>query len=137
MTKRSTTPARPSRDETRTPAGGLVWKVLSAGSTILATKVATTAATKGWKVATGRGVPVKKDYDGTRTRDVIAYSALSAALLTGAKAAAERGAAEYYRRSTGHLPQALTEPTKAEKKANKKLEKAKAKAAKKAKQLAS
>lgn len=33
----------------RTPLGGPAWKILSVGSTILATKIATDAAQKGWK----------------------------------------------------------------------------------------
>ncbi len=42
-------------DETqRTPVGGPVWKLLSVGTTIIATKLATDAAQKGWKLATGR-----------------------------------------------------------------------------------
>jgi nucleotide-binding universal stress UspA family protein len=110
-----------------------VWKVLSLGVTLVATKVATDAASKGWKLATGRAVPVKGDFEGERTRDVVAYTALSSMLVTGARVAAERKAAEYYRNSTGHLPKGIEDAflTKKERKARHKLEKAKAKAQKK------
>jgi len=113
-------------EEKHAPGGGLVWKVLSIGTTMLATKVATNVASKGWKVATGKPVPLTGDYDKVKTRDVVAYSALSAMVLAGTKVAAERKAIEYYRQSTGHLPKAVANPklTKAEKKAHKKLEKA-------------
>ena len=123
-----------ARDEAnatqRTPAGGPVWKILSIGSTILATKVATDVAQKGWKLATGRNVPVKGDFERERTRDVILFTALSSMAVAAARVAAERGAATYYRRSTGHLPKALEDekvsPT--DKKASKKLAKGKVKA---------
>ncbi len=116
------------------PLGGMVWKVMTIGSTILATKAATTVASKGWKLVTGKSVPVKGDYDNERTRDVVAYTAVSAMLLAAAKVGLERKAAEYFRDSTGHLPKALVETklTKKEKKAHKKLEKAQKKAEKQA-----
>jgi len=114
----------------RTPLGGPVWKVLSIGSTILATKIATDAAQKGWKLATGRNVPVKGDFERERTRDVLLFTALSSMAVATARVAVERGAASYYRRSTGHLPKALEDdkasPT--DKKAARKLAKGKAKA---------
>ncbi len=108
------------------PLGGLVWKAITITSTIVATKLATNVASKGWKLATGRTVPVRGDYEKERTRDVIAYTALSGMIMAGAKVAAERKAAEYYRQSTGHLPKALldTKLSKKEKKAHRRLEKA-------------
>lgn len=116
----------------RTPVGGPVWKVLSVGTTLIATKLATDAAQKGWKLATGRNVPVKGDYERERTRDVILFTAISSMAVSAARVAAERGAATYYRRSTGHLPKALEDDQvkPADKKAAKKLTKAKAKAEK-------
>ena len=132
-----------SQQEVKEPSGGplgsIVWKAMTLGSTLLATRVSTAVASKTWKLATGRSVPVKGDYDNERTRDVVAYTALSAMVLAGAKVAAERKAAEYYRESTGHLPKHLVETklTKKEKKAHKKLEKARSKAQKQAARLGS
>jgi hypothetical protein len=113
-----------------TPAGGPVWKLLSVGSTLIATKLATDAAQKGWKLATGRNVPVKGDFERERTRDVILFTALSSMAVAAARVAAERGAATYYRRSTGHLPKALEDDkvTPQDEKAARKMAKAKAKA---------
>jgi hypothetical protein len=91
----------------RGAAGGAVWRVLSIGSTIIATKLATDAAQKGWKLATGRPVPIKGDYERERTRDVILFTAFSSMLVTAARVAAERGAATYFRNSSGHLPKRL------------------------------
>ena len=119
------------QDEQKQSAlGGMVWGVFSFGSTVVATKLATTMASKGWKLATGRSVPVKGDYDNEKTRDVVAYTAVSGMLMGAMKVAAERKAAEYFRQSTGHLPKGLvhTRLTRREKKQHKKLEKARAKA---------
>jgi len=114
----------------RTPAGGPIWKLLSIGTTIIATKVATDATQKGWKLATGRNVPVKGDFERERHRDVILFTALSSMAVAAARVAAERGAAAYYRHSTGRLPKALEDeqvsPT--DEKAARKLAKARAKA---------
>ena len=123
----------------RSALGGMVWGLFSIGSTVVGTKLATSLASKGWKLATGKSVPVKGDYDNEKTRDVVAYTALSSVLLATTKVAAERKAAEYYRQSTGHLPKALvhTRLSRDEKKQHKKLEKAKAKVERKAKKLTS
>ena len=119
-------------------AGGIVWKVLSAGAALAATKVANTVATKGWSAVTGRPIPKRTNWDKGNAKDVVAYSAISAALLTGAKVAAERKAAEYYRQSSGHLPKAIAHPklTKAEKKTQKKADKRLKQAAKAAERSA-
>jgi hypothetical protein len=115
-----------------TAAGNATWKMLSVGATLVATKVATDAAQRGWKLATGRNVPVKGDYERERTRDVVLFTAISSMAVAAARVAAERGAATYYRRSTGHLPKALEDDQVApkDKKAAKKLAKARAKAEK-------
>lgn len=109
-----------------------VWKVMTLGGTLVATKVANTVVSKGWRVVTGKPVPVKENYEKDETRDIIVFTALSAALVATLRTLAERGAVNYYRNSTGHLPKALEEPplTKREKKAARKVDKAKKKTAK-------
>ncbi|WP_347353923.1 DUF4235 domain-containing protein [Intrasporangium sp.] len=106
--------------------GNIVWKVMTVVVAVVASRAATALAPKLWRMLTGRPVPVKSDYDGTRTRDVVAYTALSAMLLAGMKILGERKAAKYFRDSTGHLPAHLveTKPTRRERKAQKKLAKA-------------
>lgn len=112
-------------DPEYTAVGGIVWKGLSAGATLFAAAAAHTVASKGWRVVTGKPIPTRTDWDRGNGKDIVAYSAISAALLTGAKVAAERTAAEFYRKSTNHLPKAIAEPklTRAEKKAKKKVDK--------------
>lgn len=130
LSKASDKAAAKAEATQHTPVGGPVWKLLSVGTTIIATKLATDAAQKGWKLATGRNVPVKGDFERERTRDVILFTALSSMAVAAARVAAERGAATYYRRSTGHLPKALDEDKVSPKdeKAARKMAKAKAKA---------
>lgn len=109
-----------------------VWKVMNVGANVAATKVAYTVVSKGWRVVTGKPVPVKENYEKDQTRDIILYTALSSALMATLRVLAERGAVNYYRNSTGHLPKALEEPplSRREKKAARKVEKAKKKAEK-------
>jgi hypothetical protein len=106
-----------------------VWKVMSLGATVAATKVANTVVSKGWRAVTGKPVPVKENYEQDQTRDIVVFTALSAALVATLRTLAERGAVNYYRNSTGHLPKALEEPplSRREKKAHRKIEKAKQK----------
>ncbi len=122
--------SEPPAEEKHSVAGNLVWKMLSVGAALAAAAAANAVASKGWSVVTGRPVPAKTDWDKDNAKDVIVYSTISAALLTGAKVAAERRAAEYYRQSAGHLPKALTDPklTRKEKKAKKAEDKRLAKA---------
>ncbi|GAB3078781.1 hypothetical protein GCM10027053_48880 [Intrasporangium mesophilum] len=105
--KRTEPTERPDEKPHRTAAGGMVWKLLSNGSTLLATAAATNVSRRGWKILTGRSVPARRDFDNERTRDVVLYTALSSMLVTTARVAVERSAAEYYRKSAGHLPKAL------------------------------
>jgi hypothetical protein len=121
--KKAAAEAAPPR---RGAAGGAVWRVLSIGSTIVATKLATDAAQKGWKLATGRPVPIKGDFERERTRDVILFTAFSSMLVTAARVAAERGAATYFRNSSGHLPKRLEDQqfTPTDRKARLKLDRA-------------
>ncbi|GAA6525294.1 DUF4235 domain-containing protein [Intrasporangium sp. DVR] len=138
-TKAAKTDVTAHEADKHSPLGGVVWKAITVTSTVVATRLATTVASKGWKLATGKPVPMRGDYDNEKTRDVVAYTAIAGMIMAGTKVAAERKAAEYYRQSTGHLPKALedTKLSRKEKKAHKKLEKAAAKTERGAKKLAS
>lgn len=85
----------------------VVWKLVNTGTTLLAVKAANTVLDGGWRVVTGRPIPLKTNYAKDQTRDLIVYTALSSMLVAAAKVAAERRAIEYYRESTGHLPKSL------------------------------
>jgi hypothetical protein len=109
----------------------VIFKVMSLGATVAATKAANTVVSKGWRAVTGKPVPIKDNYERDQTRDIVVFTALSAALVATLRTLAERGAVNYYRNSTGHLPKALEEPplSRREKRTARKVDKAKKKTA--------
>lgn len=88
--------------------GNLVWKIMSMGAGLVASKAATTAATKTWKMATGKSPRSAKDPN-AGVLEAAAYAAISTGALAAAKMYAERRAADYFTKSAGHPPQALVE----------------------------
>ena len=94
--------------------GNLVWKVLSLGAGIAAGKAATAITNKTWSAATGKGPKSAKDPNAAIAEAVL-YTALSTGVMAAAKMFAERRAADFYTKSTGHPPAALVK--KAEKEA--------------------
>ena len=86
--------------------GTLVWKVLSLGAGIAASKAATAATNKTWAAATGKGPKSAKDPNAAII-EAAAYTALSTGIMAAAKMFAERRAADYYTKSAGHPPKAL------------------------------
>ncbi|MBF4160971.1 DUF4235 domain-containing protein [Nocardioides acrostichi] len=87
--------------------GAKVWSAMSLVSALGAAAVARKALNTGWKTATKRNPP-----DNPADPDVEMWEAVSWAMATGAGVAlarmiAQRRAAEYFVKSTGHLPPAL------------------------------
>jgi hypothetical protein len=105
---------------------------MSVGTNVVANTVGHAVVRKGWRVVTGRPVPIRDDYEQNKTRDVVIFTALTSAIVTAAHVYVERKMVTYYRDSTGRLPAALeaASMTKGERKAHRKLEKAAAKTAK-------
>lgn len=99
--------------------GNLVWKVLSLGAGLIASKAATAATTKSWKAATGKSPRSAKDPNAGVVEAAI-YAAISTGALAAAKMYAERRAADYYTKSAGHPPQALVKRAEDEAKQAKK-----------------
>lgn len=83
--------------------GTLVWRVLGTGSAILAGVVANKIVTTVWKKA-GRDEILDPRDPRTPTRDAIIFAALTGLAVGAARVAATRKAAEYYAKSSGHLP---------------------------------
>ena len=85
-------------------SGSKVWSVFSLVSALGAALVARKALDKSWQVATG-----KKPPENPADPDIEIWEAATWAVVTGAFVAlarmlAQRRAASYYTRSTGHLP---------------------------------
>lgn len=88
--------------------GAVVWKVLATGSAILAAAVAARLVRAAWASA-GRDVPSHPENpDETGWGEALTFAAASGLAVGVARMAASRKAAEYYTRSAGHPPKALT-----------------------------
>ncbi len=89
--------------------GPTAWKLLGTGAAVLAGSVANKVVSRGWKLVSGKDAP----NDPLNTEDVSWREALLFAAITGfvvqaARVAAQRKAAQYYEKSSGHQPAALT-----------------------------
>lgn len=85
-------------------SGSKVWTIYGLGATVLATVVARKAMTTSWKVATGKEPPQNPAHPDTSMGEAVAWATASGVAVGLARMLASRKAANYYRRSTGHLP---------------------------------
>ena len=91
--------------------GALVWKVLGFGSAIVAGVAARKVMTSAWERGTGNPPPANPESPDTSWREAVLWAVASGALVGVARMLAARKAADYYRKSTGHLPKGLQEVT--------------------------
>ena len=89
----------------------LLWRVVGTGSAVLAGAAAQKGLTVAWKAATGNEPPTIPEDPDTEWKDAIAWALLSGAVIGMARLFATRRAAQYYRRSTGRLPDAMRRDT--------------------------
>jgi hypothetical protein len=88
--------------------GSLVWKVLGTGSAMLAAAVAQRVVSTGWQVAAGKPAPDDPNHpDDSSWPEAVLFAALTGLAVGAARVAATRKAAQYYAKSTGHLPAAM------------------------------
>ncbi|MGZ5417343.1 MAG: DUF4235 domain-containing protein [Nocardioides sp.] len=85
-------------------AGSKVWSAMGLASTVGATIAARKALTTTWKVATGKKPPVNPAHPDVSFGEAVAWATVSGVAVGLARMLASRKAAEYYRKSTGHLP---------------------------------
>lgn len=90
-------------------AGSKMWSVMGLGATVGATMVARKALTQTWKVATGKKPPVNAAHPDVSVGEAVAWAIASGVAVGLARMLASRKAAEYYRKSTGHLPANLAD----------------------------
>ncbi|MBM9460564.1 DUF4235 domain-containing protein [Nocardioides sp. zg-536] len=83
------------------------WSVLSVVAALGAAAVARKGIDTGWKVATGKEPPANPADPDVALREAVAWAAVSGTLVALARMFAQRRAARYYVRSTGHLPPPL------------------------------
>ena len=91
-------------------SGSKVWSLMGLGATLGATMAARKAMTATWKLSTGKKPPSNPEHPDVSLGEAVSsmltsppYSSSGVAVGL-ARMFATRAAADYYRRSTGHLP---------------------------------
>lgn len=90
-------------------ASSKAWSVMALASTIGATVAARKAMTTSWKMATGKQPPQNPADPDVSIGEAVAWAVMSGVAVGVARMLASRRAADYYRKSTGHLPPNLQE----------------------------
>lgn len=85
-------------------SGSKVWSAYALGATLVAGIAARKAMTTSWKVATGKKPPQNPAHPDVSIGEAVAWATVSGVAVGLARMFASRKAAEYYRKSTGHLP---------------------------------
>lgn len=84
-----------------------VWGIFSMVSALLAAQAVRRGLNTGWKAATGKKPPSNPADPDVNLREAVAWAALSGVTVGVSRMLAQRKAASYYARSTGHLPPQL------------------------------
>jgi hypothetical protein len=90
-------------------SGSKAWSAFALLATLGASMVARKAMTTSWKVATGKEQPQNPAHHDVSIGEAVAWASASGVAVGLARMLASRKAADYYRRSTGHLPPNLEE----------------------------
>lgn len=90
-------------------SGSKVWSATALAATVVAGIAARKALTTSWKVATGKEPPQNPADPDVSIGEALAWAMASGVAVGVARMLASRKAANYYRRSTGHLPPNLQE----------------------------
>ena len=85
-------------------SGSKVWSLMGLGATLGATVAARKALTATWKLSTGKKPPSNPEHPDVSLGEAVTWAVVSGVAVGLARMFATRAAADYYRRSTGHLP---------------------------------
>ncbi len=88
-------------------SGSKTWSVFSLASTLTAAAMARKTLNTSWKAATGNAPPANPADPDVAMREAVAWAVASGAVIQMARMLASRRAANYYTKSTGHLPPGL------------------------------
>jgi hypothetical protein len=86
--------------------GTLVWRLMGTGSALLAGAIANKIVGEVWKRAGRQAVLDPRD-PRTPIGDAVAFAALTGLAFGAARVIVTRRAAQYYAKSTGHLPKPM------------------------------
>jgi hypothetical protein len=84
--------------------GSKGYSVLALVATLVATVLARKAMTTTWKLSTGKQPPSNPEHPDVSMGEAAAWAVASGVAVGLARMLASRKAADYYRRTTGHLP---------------------------------
>ncbi|GAA4689218.1 DUF4235 domain-containing protein [Nocardioides nanhaiensis] len=84
-----------------------IWSVFSLVAAVGAGTVAKKGVTASWKAATGKNPPANPADPDVDIWEAVAWAVASGTLIALARMLATRKAANYYAKSTGHLPPGL------------------------------
>lgn len=84
-----------------------IWSAFSLVAALGAASIAKKGLDTGWKAATGKQPPANPADPDVDVWEAVAWAAASGTFIALAKMFAQRRAANYYARSTGHLPPPL------------------------------
>jgi hypothetical protein len=85
-------------------SGSKIWAVYGLAATTLASIAARKALNTTWKLSTGKTPPKNPEHPDVSMAEAVAFAMLSGISVGVARMLVSRKAAEYYRKSTGHLP---------------------------------
>jgi hypothetical protein len=85
-------------------SGSKTWSLFGLAATVGATIAARKALTATWKVSTGKEPPSNPEHPDVTMGEAVTWAIASGVAVGLARLFATRKAADYYRRSTGHLP---------------------------------
>jgi hypothetical protein len=88
-------------------SGSKVWTVMSLGAALGAAAVARKGLDKGWQAATGKQPPENPADPDVDVWEAVLWATVTGAFVAVARMFAQRRAAGYYAKSTGHLPPGL------------------------------
>lgn len=88
-------------------SGSKVWSAFSLVAALGAAAVARKTVDKSWQVATGKKPPENPADPDIEIWEAVAWAMVTGAFVALARMYAQRRAASYYQRSTGHLPREL------------------------------
>src|SRR5689334_14299681 len=88
-------------------SGSKVWTVMSLGAALGAAAVAKKGLNTTWKAATGKEPPENPADPDVEIWEAVLWATVSGTFVGLARMLAQRRAAGYYAKSTGHLPPSL------------------------------
>jgi hypothetical protein len=84
-----------------------IWTVFSLGAAVGAAALTKKVLNTSWKAATGKNPPANPADPDVDVWEAVAWATVSGTFIALARMLAARKAADYYAKSTGHLPPGL------------------------------